>query len=144
MGTPTHLQNSQPKLLLSEKKCRDKLKEWWPVTSPTGNSSHRRAPIPDTITDAMLYLQIVALHGCPLRGSTSSWQRQIQTLTAKHWMEIKGPYRRVRERIEETEGCGHPKWRPTVWTQLEPWEFPGTEPPTEEHAQADPRSLPHM
>ena len=42
------------------------------MTSPTWDLSHGVAPSPDTITDAMVCLQIGACNGCPLRGPTSS------------------------------------------------------------------------
>jgi hypothetical protein len=42
-------------------------------------------------------------------------------------------YSRVRGRTEGAEGDGNPIGRPTVSTNLEPWDFPETEPPTKEH-----------
>jgi hypothetical protein len=52
-------------------------------------------------------------------------------------MEIEDPYRRVRGRIEGTEGNGNPPGRPTVSTNLNPWEFPENELPTRGHTWAD-------
>ena len=66
------------------------------------------APIPDIITDAMLGLQTGAWHGCPVRGSTSSWQRQMQILTAKHWTELGDPYGRGRKGVIVMKGMGTP------------------------------------
>ena len=60
----------------------------------------------------------------------------MQILIAKHWTEVRDPYGRVRGRIEGAEGDGNPIGRPTVSTNLDPWELPETEPPTKEHTQA--------
>ena len=99
------------------------------------------APIPDIITDAMLCLQTGAWHGCPVRGSTSSWQRQMQILTAKHWTELGDPYGRVRERSEGNEGDGNPIEILTLSTNLNPSELPETKLPTKENTQAGQRPL---
>jgi hypothetical protein len=61
----------------------------------------------------------------------------MQISTAKHWTEVGDPCGRVRGRIEGTEGDGNPIGRPTVSTNLDPWELPETKPPTKEHTQAD-------
>jgi hypothetical protein len=37
-------------------------------------------------------------------------------------------YGRVRERIGVPQGDGNPRGRPTVSTNLDPWELPNTEP----------------
>ena len=50
----------------------------------------------------------------------------MQILTANHWTEVRDPYGRVRGRIEGTEGDGNPIGRPTVSTNLDPWELPET------------------
>jgi hypothetical protein len=65
----------------------------------------------------------------------------MQILTAKHWMEVKDPYGRVREGIKGTEGDGNPTGRRTGSTNLDPWEFPETEKPTKEHTLACPKPL---
>ena len=59
--------------------------------------------------------------------------RQMQILTAKHWTKVGDPYRRVRGRIEGTEGNGNPTGRPTVSTNLNPKELYRTLPPIKEH-----------
>ena len=43
--------------------------------------------------------------------------------TANHWTEVGASYGRVRGRIEGTEGDGNPIGRPTVSTNLDPWEL---------------------
>ena len=43
------------------------------------------------------------------------------------------PYGTVRGRIEGTEGDGNPVGRPTVPTNLDPWEISKSEPPIEDH-----------
>ena len=53
-------------------------------------------------------------------------------------------YSRVRGRTEGAEGDGNPIGRPTVSTNLEPWELPETEPPTKEHRQPSVSTLAHM
>jgi hypothetical protein len=58
---------------------------------------------------------------------------ETQILTANHWTEEGDTYGRVRGRIEGTERGGNPTGRPTVSTNPDPWELPGTEPPTREH-----------
>ena len=40
--------------------------------------------------------------------------------------------------IQETEGDCNPIGRPTVSTNLDPWELPETKPPTKEHTWAGP------
>ena len=40
--------------------------------------------------------------------------------------------------IEGAEGDGNPIGRPTVSTNLNPWELPETKPPTKEHTWAGP------
>jgi hypothetical protein len=66
---------------------------------------------PDS-TEAMMCLQTGAWHGCPLRGPTSSWLRQMKMLTPNHWTEVGNPYGWIRRRIEEAEGEGDPIGRP--------------------------------
>jgi hypothetical protein len=61
----------------------------------------------------------------------------MQILTAKHWIK-------VRRRIEGAERDGNPVGKPTVSTNLDPWELPETDPPTKELTQAGLRSLAHM
>jgi hypothetical protein len=57
-----------------------------------------------------------------LRGSTSSWLRLRQILTAKLRTVVRDPNGRVRGRIEGAEEDGNPIGRPTVPTNLDPWE----------------------
>jgi hypothetical protein len=51
----------------------------------------------------------------------------MQILTAKHWTEVGDPYGRAKGRIKGTKDDGNPTGRPTVSTNLDPWEFPETE-----------------
>jgi hypothetical protein len=51
-------------------------------------------------------------------------------------MEVRKPCGRDRRRIEDPQGYGNPTGRPTVSTNLDPWELLETEPPTKEHTQA--------
>jgi hypothetical protein len=69
------------------------------VTSLTCDSFHGRAPNSDTITDAMLCLQIETQYGNLLRSSTRRCLRQMEMLIANHYTEIRDPSGRVREMI---------------------------------------------
>ena len=108
------------------------------MTGPTWDPSHGWAPNLNTITDAMLYLQIGAWHGWPLKASTSSQLRQMQILTVDHWTEVGDPYGRVRGRFEGTERDGHLIGRTKLLSNWDPWELPDTKPPTKEHILAGP------
>ena len=68
----------------------------------------------------------------------------MQIPTVKHGMEVRDSYRRVRSRMEGTEGDYNPIGRPTVSTNLYLWELPQTEPPTKEHVWAGPRPPAHV
>jgi hypothetical protein len=59
----------------------------------------------------------------------------MQMLTGNNYTEPRDPYGRVRGRTEGIEGDGNPIGRPTVSTNLKPWELPEIEPPTKEHTQ---------
>jgi hypothetical protein len=70
--------------------------------------------------------------------------RQMQILTAKHWTEVWDPYGRDRGRIEGAEGDGNHIGRPTVSSNLDPWELPETEPPTKDPTWTVLKPLTHM
>jgi hypothetical protein len=55
-------------------------------------------------------------------------------------------YGSVRGRIKGTEEDGNPIGRPTLSTNMDPWELPEINPPTKEHIQtrADLRPQAHM
>jgi hypothetical protein len=57
----------------------------------------------------------------------------MQIVRTKHWTKVRDPYGRVRAKIEGAEGDGNLIRRPTVSTNLDPWELPETEPPIKEH-----------
>jgi hypothetical protein len=63
----------------------------------------------------------------------------MQIPTDKHWMEVRDPCGRVRRRIEGPQGDDNPTGILTVSTNLDPWELPETEPPTNGHPGAGPR-----
>ena len=56
--------------------------------------------------------------------------KQMQILTAKHWIEVRDPYGRVGGRIEGAEGDGNPIGRPAISIKLDPWELLETKPQT--------------
>jgi hypothetical protein len=68
----------------------------------------------------------------------------MQILTAKHWMKVGNPYGRVGRRIGGPEGDDNPIGRPTVSTNLDPWELPETKAGAKKHPQAGPWSPAHM
>ena len=82
------------------------------MTGPTWDPSHGGTPRPDTVTDAMMCLQMGHWHDCSLRGPTNWCLRQIKVPTRNHCTE--DPYGRIRGRIEEAEGEGDPMGRPRV------------------------------
>jgi hypothetical protein len=65
----------------------------------------------------------------------------MQILTANHWTQVGNPYGRVRGRIKGTEGDDDPIRRPTMSTNLDPWELPETKPSIKECTQVGPRLL---
>jgi hypothetical protein len=60
------------------------------------------------ITEAILWGQTGACHGCPLWGSTSNSLRQMQIIWVNNWIEVRDPYRRVRGRMKEKKGIATP------------------------------------
>ena len=54
-------------------------------------------------------------------------------------MEVRDFYGSMRGRIEGTEWDANHTGRPTVSTNLDPWELLDTDPPTKEHTQLGPR-----
>jgi hypothetical protein len=68
----------------------------------------------------------------------SSWLKEMQRYTAKYWMDVRVSYGRVEVSAWKL-GDRNPIGRPTVLTNLEPWELSETEPPTKEHAGIGPR-----
>ena len=100
-------------------------------------------PVPnlDSITDAMLWLHTGVLHGCPLRGPTSSWLKQMQILIDTHWTEVGEP--KVR-RIDTAQGGDHPIGRPILSTNQKPWELSETKSPNKQHTWPGPCHYAHM
>jgi hypothetical protein len=64
----------------------------------------------------------------------------MQILKVNHWTEVREPYGRVRRRIEDAEGDGNPIRKPTVSTNINPWELSEIKLQTKEHGT---RSLEH-
>jgi hypothetical protein len=64
-------------------------------------------------------LQIEAWHSYPLRGSASTWLRQMQILSQPfNW--ARDPNGRVRGRIERAKGDWNPTGRTTISTNWKP------------------------
>ena len=68
----------------------------------------------------------------------------MQILTANHCTEVGDPYGRVKGKTEGAKGEGNLIERPTVLTNLDPWELPETKATTKEHSQARLRSSAHI
>ena len=62
----------------------------------------------------------------------------MQRPTAKHQAELKESCGRVGDRIERAGEVKDITRRPTESSNLDPWGLTETEPPTKEHAGADP------
>ena len=62
--------------------------------------AQEEAPKPDTMTDAMVCLQIVAYHDCPLKGPTSSW---IEPDADTYTQSMDRSCGWIREKLEEVE-----------------------------------------
>jgi hypothetical protein len=68
----------------------------------------------------------------------------MQILTDNHWTETWDTYGTVRKRIEGADENVGTIGRPTLSTNLEPWELPETKPPFKEHTRAGPPPPIHM
>ena len=73
---------------------------------------------------------ITVLREAPL----SNLLKQMQILTAKHWMEVRDSYGRFVGRTEGPEGDRNSIGRSTESTNLDPSEYSETESQTKEHA----------
>jgi hypothetical protein len=78
------------------------------VTSPTWDLPQGEAPRPDTNPDTMVCLQTESLHGCPLKGTVSSWKGQMQIYTPNQWTYAGEPCDWTGERLEEVEEVDDP------------------------------------
>jgi hypothetical protein len=65
-------------------------------------------------------------------------------LIPNHWIEVGNPYGVIRGRIEGAEGEGNTIRRLAISTNLDPWEFSETKPPTRQDSSAGPRPLAHI
>lgn len=119
-----------------------RLKEWPRNNCSTWDLFLVQTLIPDTIGD-ILCLQTGAWHNCPLRCSTqllteTDEETHCQTLDWgqgplwKSWGKVKGP-----------KGDRNSPERPTVSTNLDPWELLQTEPPSKSIHGLD-RDLQHI
>jgi hypothetical protein len=104
--------------------------------------SHGQAPISNTIDDTLLCLQTGAC--CHLRAPPSSWLRQIQTPTAKQWMELEDSYERIGGRIIGSKGNRSSTGRPTESTNLDLWGFQSLNHQPKNMHGLDLGLLPHM
>jgi hypothetical protein len=104
MGPLTHLTIFDPQLFLSKENTETKMEER-PKERPASDL-HNLASISssDTVAYALLCLQTGAWYSCLLRGSTSTWVRQMQLLKANYWIYLGNPYRRVNRRTTGAEG----------------------------------------
>jgi hypothetical protein len=110
------------------------------LIGPTWDISHGGAPGLDTITDAIMCLQMEGWYDWPLRGPTSPWLTQRQILTPNYWTIVRDSHGWIRGGIEP-ERENDPIGRLAVSTNPDPREFPETELPTRQHTRAGPRPL---
>jgi hypothetical protein len=63
-------------------------------SSDSANSDQAQGEVcgPDTITDAVVYLQTESKHGCPTRVPTSRSKSQMQILAPTQWSEARDPH----------------------------------------------------
>ena len=59
-------------------------------------------------------------------------------------MELRESFRRVGRKIDGPKEDKDSIGRPTISSNLDPWELPETQPPTKEQAQAGPRPPANM
>ena len=59
------------------------------MTSENWDQEQGEVPGPDTITDAVVYFQTEAKHGCPLQVLTCRSKSQIQILAHNQWSEAR-------------------------------------------------------
>jgi hypothetical protein len=78
-------------------------------------------------------LQLGAKYRWVLIDSTQQLTETDTDTHSKHWTEVWDPYGRVRGRIEGAESDGNTTGRPTLPTNLEPWELPECGLPTKKH-----------
>ena len=87
---------SNPKLFLCEgtagTNMEKSLRERRSGDSANWDQAQGEAPGPDTITDAVVYLQTEAKHGCPLRVPTGRSKSQMQILAPTQWSEARDPH----------------------------------------------------
>jgi hypothetical protein len=127
--TPTHPQNLQSKMYPVYKKCRhggwNRLSEW-----PTNNWPNVRVRANPMGKHQSLTLLMILCYVCRQESSMailwealpSSWLRQMQTPTAKQWVELGSSYGRIEGRIVGPEGNKNSTGRPTESTNLDPWD----------------------
>lgn len=135
--------NLPSKLLTSNCSCQKRnvgskngAERWndWAVINPTSDLSHEgRGHQSLTLTLMLCFAYKQELNMSVFCETNSSWLRQMQILTLKHWMKIEDPHGRVRVRIEETKEDGKHIGRPTVSTTLDTWKPWETKIATKEH-----------
>lgn len=80
-----------------------------------------------------------------LRGSTHHpTETEMHVPTANYWMSSGTSMEELGKGFKERTEVDNCIGRPTVSNNLEPWELPEIEPPTQEHSQVGPRSPAHM
>jgi hypothetical protein len=107
------------------------------MTGPNWDPAQGNALRPGIITDAIVCLQIVAYHDCPLKEPTSSWKDQMQIFTPNQWAEAADPCGWIGKKLKEAEEEGNPIGELAVSTKLDPWDLSDTEPWTRKLTLAD-------
>jgi hypothetical protein len=91
---------------------------------------------PHSFLPSDLFQPQPAFQGNPVYVATGGYinrLKQMQRLTAKHWMELGNSYRRIGERIGGPEEDSNSTGRSTESTSLDCWGLSETAPTTKEH-----------
>jgi hypothetical protein len=62
-----------------------------PVTGPNWEPASGEAPLPDTVTDAMVCLQTIAWHDCPLKAHLAAERARCRYLHPTNGQKLVSP-----------------------------------------------------
>ena len=80
----------------------------------------------------------------PIKSVLQKAQQAAERVGCSQWTETGDPCVWIRELLQEAEEEGDPIGRPTISTNLEPWDLSDTEQPTRQHMPVDMRSPVHI
>jgi len=117
-GCNSIVKNFDPELLMYKKTAGAKIRRHWrkssPMTSPSWKCILWEGTRAWHYYHCYAVLTLGAWRGCPLRGQTSSWMKQMQTHTPNHWTKVGDCYGPIRGWIDKAEGENDPRGRPAV------------------------------